>query len=199
MADPITLGVMAAAASGGATAGGFTGILGAIGLAGTAAGAGTTAYGAYQGGRFKQSMYNYQSHVASLNADIEANNARYELAKGEVTAQTQGLKSREQIGETRAKIAAGNLDTGTGSARQVVNSEEELAQHNQAIIRNDAARRAYGYEVQGTADVAQANLDTAAGQGEKTASEFQVASSILGGASSVSDKWINYNKAGVFG
>lgn len=165
-------------------------------LAATVIGAGVSAYGSYQQGQSQNAMYQYQSRVAQINANIAQNNANYETVAGGIQAQVSGTKTADVVGQTRAGIAAGGLDTGSGSAKDVISSEEEVGQFEQGTIRNDAARKAYGFQVAQFGDVAQSNLDVAAGQGAETAGDIGTYSSILGGASSVSDKWLKYGSAG---
>lgn len=165
-------------------------------LVGTAVGGGVSAYGAYSGGQAQKSMFNYQSRVAQINAGIAQNQAQTEFAAGDIQAQQVGFRSGERMGITRAGIGAGNLDLGTGSARRVLSSEAMIGQNEQATVRNNAARRAYGEQVSAFTDTAQSNVDIAAGKGAVQAADFNVASSILGAATSTSDKWTKFGQAG---
>lgn len=166
-------------------------------LATTVIGGGVAAYGAYSKGSAEQNMYNYRAQVANINAGVAQEQSRAEIMAGGRQAEVSGLKTGQRTGMIRAAVGAGNLDVGSGSAKQVVASETEVGDYEQATIRNNAARKAYGYDVAAFGDITQANLDVAAGQGAKTASEFDVATSILGTASSVSDKWTKFGTEGV--
>lgn len=163
----------------------------------TAIGGGVGAYGSYQGGRFTQTMYNYQSNVAAMNAQIQENNANYSTVAGDIKAQVAGVQGAEKVGMTRAGQAAGNLSTGSGSAKQVTSSETEVTQFNEATIRNTAAREAYGYRVSEAGDVAQSRLDVAAGEGARESGDIGAVTSILGAGTSVSTKWAQYGNAGI--
>lgn len=166
-------------------------------LVGTAVGGGVSAYGAYQGGQAQRNMFNYQSRVAQINAGIAGNQAQSEFAAGDIRAQQSGLKTGERMGLTRAGIAAGGLDLGSGSARRVLSSEAELGQFEQGTIRNTGFRQAYGYQVGQFGDVAQSNIDVAAGQGAVQAGDISAIGSILGAATSVSDKWTKFGQTGL--
>jgi hypothetical protein len=167
-------------------------------LAGTLFGGIAQAFGGYEKGQATQSMYNYQSRVAQINAGVAGEQATAETVAGGIRAEQSGIRTAQRMGETRAGIGAGNLDIGSGSAKQVLSSEAEVGQFEQNTIRNDAARRAYGYRVSAFGDTAQANLDVAAGQGARQAAQFDVGTSILGGATQVSDKWVKFGQEGVF-
>lgn len=166
-------------------------------LASTVIGAGVSAYGAYAGGQAQQSMFNYQARVAQINAGIAQEQARAETIAGDIRAQQSGIKTAERVGMTRAAMAAGGLDLGTGSPKSVISSEEEIGQFDQASIRNDAARRDYGYNVAAFGDQAQSSLDIAAGEGAVQAADVNVGTSLLGGATQVSDKWVKFGQEGI--
>lgn len=179
--DPVSLGVIAAGS-----------------IAASAAGAGVSAMGAAFAGQAQQKMYNYQSAVASMNQAVAKQNADYEVALGEQRAQKVALAGEARTATLIAGAGASGLEIGSGSKADVINSSEKIAQYDQAVTRSDAARKAYGYEVQGADFQAQGTLDTSAGSASRTASDFQVASSIIGGAGSVSSKWVTGNQSGVF-
>lgn len=134
------------------------------------------------GGQSTQSMYNYKAAVAQMNANIAKQNANYEIETGETQAEQQGLKTRATVGATKVALASGNISTSSGTAAKVVTSEIALGQQSAGIIRANAAKRAYGFQVEAAGDEAQSNIDIMSGQNAKTASYFQAASTILGAA-----------------
>lgn len=179
MADPASLATMSLAASG--TSGGIS------------------ALGSIMGGQSQASMFQYQSGIAAMNAEIAKQNADYAVAAGEVSAQESGMRTRAQIGQTIATQGAGNLAVGQGSNARVVNSELALGQEDQALIRSNAAKQAYGYEVTAAQDTAQSQLDTQAASNAKTAGIISGIGSLLGTAGSVSSKWLTATQSGAFG
>lgn len=170
----------------------------AISLATTAASAGVSAYGAYSQGQAQAGQYAYQAQIAKMNAQIAEQNANYATAAGEVSAQEAGMKERFQRGQTIAQQGAGGLAVGQGSNARVVTSELAVGQQDQALIRSNAARQAYGYRVQAASDTAQGALDTTAASNAKTAGDIGAFGSLLSGAASVSSKWVQASNAGVF-
>ncbi|HEX9613596.1 MAG TPA: hypothetical protein VGA05_08280 [Candidatus Bathyarchaeia archaeon] len=179
MADPASL---AMASIGSSAAGGITGAIGSI-----------------FGGEAKSEMYTYQAGIAAMNAKIAKQNADYETSLGEVQAQQLGMKTRAQIGETRAIQGASGLDLNSGSNLEVRVSEAELGVQDQAMIRSNAARRAYGQEIIAAQETAQSNLDMMAASNAKTEGFIGAASSILGAGGSVSSKWLQAGQMGVPG
>ena len=172
MADPISLGLVVAA--------GVTGAAGSI-----------------FGGQASAAAYNYQAGIAQMNAQIAKQNAAYEGALGEVQAQAQGMKTRAVISQTRATQGASGLDVNTGSAASVRESEFQLGGYDQQIIRSNAARRAYGFEVEAAGDIAQAGAYRAAGENAMTAGLLGAFTSILGGGGSFASKWQQGKSAGI--
>ena len=175
MADPVSLAV--------------------IGMGAAAAGGGVSALGSLFSGQAQKNMYNYQAGVARANAVVAKQDAAYALASGEVEAQQSGMKTRFQEGATKVGIAAGNIDTSTGSAGKVIASETEIGQENEAVIRANAAKKAYGFEVGAAEDVAQAGAYTVAGETSVTAGDIGAVSSVLGAAGNVSSKWLQASQA----
>lgn len=153
-------------------------------LATTAVGAGVSAYGQAQSAQ-------YQAAVARNNAAMAANNAKYALDAGEVQAQDQGMKDAQAQGRAKALAGASGLDMSSGSFNAVFEGNAESSNLNQLRIRNDAQMKAYGFNVQGE------NFSNDAGLAEMKGN-FGVATSLLGGLSSVSDKWSGFKEKGIF-
>jgi len=169
MADPITLT--------------------AITVAATAAAGATSAYGSYQAGQAKGAASDYQAGVAKINQQIEEQNASYSRDVGEVQAKESGMKTAQTIGLIRANQGASNVRVGTGSPAQIQSSQLEVGQYNESVIRSNAAKVAYGHEVQALTAGTQASLDTMAAETSKTTGEIGAFSSILGTVGSVASKW----------
>lgn len=178
MADPVTLTVAS--------------------MAMTAAAGGVAAYGAEQAGKSKKAMYDYQSAIAVRNADIAKQNADYAVRVGETQAQAQGMKTRFQVGSTIANRGASGLDVNKGSNARVVESVQEIGEHDASVIRSDAAKRAYGYEVEAANATAQGQVYTMAGEDAKRAGDISAISTILGTAGSVAGKWSDASTRGIF-
>ena len=164
--------------------------LATVGIGSTVAGGGIKAFGDYFTGKSQTAMYNYQAGVAAVNAAVAKQDAIYTRETGEVEAQQSGLRTRAQVGATRAGFGAGNLSTTTGSANQVLSSETKIGQTNEAVVRANAAKRAFGYDVAAAGDTAQAGADVMAGHYSRTASGVNIASTILGTVGNVAGKWL---------
>lgn len=169
MADPVTLA--------------------GVGLGATLIGGGVLAYGAYSSGQSQSAMYNYQSGVAKINQQIKQQDADYFRDVGEVETQQSGMKTRAEVGQEKAVQGASGVDVNTGSPADVRTSQTEIGQENEAIIRSNAARRAYGAEVEGVNLGAQSTVYGMAASNASTAGSIKAAGTLISTAGSVASKW----------
>jgi hypothetical protein len=177
MADPVSI---AAIGMGTAAAGGATGVIGSL----------------FQG-QAQSNMYKYQAGVAQVNAKVANQDAQYATEAGNVEATNSGLRTRAEVGTTRAGMAAGNVDINSGSGARVVSSETAIGQENEATIRANAAKRAYGFEVKAAGDTATAGAMDVAATTSIESGDIGAISSVIGAAGSVSSKWLQAGQ--VFG
>jgi hypothetical protein len=178
MADPATLAV--------------------VGIGSSALGGAVSAFGNWFGGESQGAMYDYQAAIARMNQQVAQQNAAYARSAGEIEAMQYGMKARYQIGAAKATQAASGLDVGSGSAVAVREGMYKVAQEDMGIIRSNAAKKAYGYEVEAVSKGAEAELDKYAAGYSRTAGKIAAIGSLLGGAGSVSSKWLSASQAGVF-
>lgn len=158
-----------------------------------------SAVGSIMSGNAQAAAYQYQAGVAQINKQIADQNADYARYAGEVEAQQGGMKTRALLGTTVAQQGAGGLAIGSGSQGRVTDSIREVGAEDVGIIRSNAAKRAYGYEVEAAGQQAQIGLDQMAASQAKTAGYINAFSSILGAGGSVASKWSQAGSAGIFG
>jgi hypothetical protein len=177
---------MMAVSAVGSIAGGFIG----------AQGAEVQAQAQADADQFKSQEYMYQAGVALFNQKTALQNADYTRFAGEVDAQEEGMKVRAQIGETKATQSASGLDVASGSTVAVRQSEQEVGDENVALIRSDAAKKAYGFEVQAyqfgqesTWDMTGSQYAMKAAGYAKEAGDINATASIIGGITSAGSKF----------
>lgn len=173
--------------------------VGMIGMGASLAGGLLSAFGAEKQGAAQQAMYNYQAQVARINSQIDLQNADYVRNQGGQQSVIAGLRGAQQFGGIVAAQGASNIDVSSGSAARVQQSQRTITGMDVTQIRSNAAKTAYDYDVKSTMDLNQATLDVMAGQNAKLAGDINAASSILGTIGSVSSKWLQGSKAGLFG
>ena len=167
----------------------------AIGGASTVASGIIGAVGAQSQGRAQANMYQYQAGVARVNATVAKQDSDYAREAGEVEATNAGMRTRAEVGATRAGMAAGNVDINSGSGKRVVASETAIGQENEATIRANAAKRAYGFDVKAAGDTATAGAMDVAATTSREAGDINAISTIIGTAGSVASKWSQYGQA----
>src|SRR6266567_3913509 len=128
-------------------------------LAATVGGAVIGGIGAEQSGQANAAAYRYKAGVALINKQINEQNASWATQAGDTKAMLSGLKSREAIASQKVVQSASGFDVNSGSNERVRETQTNVAQFDQNVIRWDAAKTAWGYESKSTTDVAESNLD----------------------------------------
>lgn len=160
-------------------------------------GAGVSAYGAYESGQANKSAAAYQAEVAANNAKIAQQNATWDIQAGEVAADNQGLRTRGAVGAEKAGQGAAGVSVNSGTAPDVRAATEALGMQDAMTIRSNAARAAYGAEVQATSDTAQSQLDTMQSRQAGIAGDLSAGGSLLQGISTVGGRYAAWqNSAG---
>jgi len=174
-------------------------IMAGVGLGATALGGVTSAVGNWFGGESQGAMYDYRAGIALMNKQIAEQNANYAINAGEIKAEQAGMKARYEIGQQIAGGGASGLDVRSGSKAAVTAGMYKVAQQDLGIIRTNAAKEAYGYEVEAASDQAESELDKYAAKTSRTSGQIAAIGSLLGAAGSVSSKWIGAGQAGIPG
>lgn len=147
----------------------------------------------------------YQAEVAKQNATIATANEKYTLAAGDLKEQQTAMEVRAVLGNEKAAQGSSGLDVNSGSAVDVRSSSAALGQMSVFNVRNNVAREAYGYRVQGYnyetqagLDTAQAGLDRMQASSAKRAGLFGAATSLIGGVSQAAGLFGTFQRSGVF-
>ena len=167
-------------------------------LAATAIGAGVSAVGSIKQGQAANQAAQYQSEVATQNAQYAAMKAQWTAEAGREQENEQGRKDRAVGGAIKAQQAASGVDVNTGSALDVQSSADQLGQLSRLNIRTNTARDVYGYRTQGANYAADAQALKAQRRNDLTAGWLGAAGSLLGGASSVGTRYADWQQQGIF-
>jgi hypothetical protein len=176
----------------------------------TAAGAATQAVGAIKAGNAQQragaaqqAASNDQASLQDYNASVADLQAKDAIDRGAQEEHRFRADVAGMIGTQRVGIAAGNIDTGFGSAVDVQAETAHQGELDALRIRTNAAREAWGYKVQaedlrrGAAITRQTGVNQElAGEAQQSASRFSAVGSILGAAGSVTMLGAKYGFAG---
>lgn len=176
---------------------GFT--LAAISLALAAGGTAVSAVGQYKAGQQQKKagkaaadVSESQAQLADYNAGVAGLQATDALERGDQAEARFRTQIRGAIGAQRTGFAAGNVDVGFGSAVDVQADAAFLGELDALTIKTNAAREAWGYQVQAFDYRKQAEIDRkgganqiAAGNSAATAAKWGVGSTLVGGTASL--------------
>ena len=108
----------------------------------------------------ERSAAEYNAQVANNNATIANQQRSSILQQGDVEAQNEMRKQAQMIGEQRAQMSANGIDITQGSAQDILASTKFLGGIDVNTIQSNAARQAWGYEVQSMNDKSTAVMET---------------------------------------
>ena len=179
MADPISL------AAGGS-------------MALKAAGAGINAYGSLQEGKAKAGAYKYQAGIARANQYIQERNADWTLESGSRDEVALGLKQRAEMGSVLAKQSASGIKVDSGSNAEVQDSLRKVQEMDRGNLMRNMQQKVRGYKLAAWEEGEKAMLADTASRNAIKAGKTGALKSLIGGAESVSDKWLSAKNAGIF-
>ena len=171
--DPITMGAMAAGSA----------IVGAVSN--------------IEAGQAASNASNYNAALAGYNSQQAMRNAAMVSESGAAKAGMVGRETRANLGSAKARAAGGGLQSNSGSPVDVQQSVAELGHLDALTVRTNAAKEAYGYQVQSTNFQNQGEMDKFEGKQAKTASYYKAASSLLGAGSDAASNYQKFKMAGV--
>lgn len=183
----------AAAAAGAATS--TASILSTVGMVGSALSGVTGALGAVRSAGATSASAQYQAQVAQNNASIALGQANQATAAGAQEVETQGLKTRAEVGAIKAAQAASNVDVNTGSAVDVRSSAAELGELDALTIRSNAEKQAFGYETAAAGFTGQAALASSQASQAPIAGAISATGSLLSGATGVGNQYLAWQRA----
>jgi hypothetical protein len=121
----------------------------------TGVSAGISAYSRWKAGKAEKKAGEAQQRSAEAHAELEDFNAavadlqaKDAVARGLVEEQRYRQQIDQVIGAQRVGFAAGNIDTGYGSAVDVQADAAYIGELDALTIRTNAAREAWGYRVE---------------------------------------------------
>jgi hypothetical protein len=125
---------------------------------------------------------NYEQGVNNLNAGYADQEATDAIARGREAELRAGTQTRVLGGTQRAALAASGVDPNVGSAAEIQAENSQLGALDALTIKNNAAREAYGYQVQAQGYRAGGAMAAAAGQNAAQGYRNQAASTLLTGS-----------------
>lgn len=138
-----------------------------------------------------QAQADYEARLGEMNAGLADREAADVLARGkEAELRRQGL-TRSTVGSQRAALAAQGLDVNDGSAAQIQDEARLFGDEDVRVIRNNAAREAFGFKAQAMMSRAGAQFTRASGHDAARAMRSNANMTLLTGALSMAETWRN--------
>lgn len=136
-----------------------------------------------------------QAYVANMNAALDELQAQDVIRQGVQAGIDVRQRAKQVVGAQRAAFAANGVKLDEGSPAAVQRSTEYLRDVDVATLQNNAARAAFGYRAQRTNALNRADALNAGR--DQISPGRAAATSFLGSASSIADKWYKrYNPTG---
>lgn len=139
-------------------------------------------------GRYAQAQFN-------TNADIEREQAQAASDAGFMKETQSRIATRRLEGAQRAGAAAGGINTDSGSAEQVRESTAELGELDALTIRYNAAREAWGHDVQAADFVNRGAYAMTAARNQASALDAQSWMTLLTGAGQIGGEYEDWKNA----
>jgi hypothetical protein len=173
MCEPATLTLIA------------TGLSTAVGVAGQ-----------FMHGQAASQQAKYQAAVANNNQIIAERAAKDAEARGDIAEDRQRRKLALIMGTQRNALAGQGTDLLSGSPLDIIGDTAEVGEMDALTIRNNSAREAYGYRVQGMNYAAEESLARSRSN-NGLATALGAGQSLLSGASQFGTQWNQFKKQGL--
>jgi hypothetical protein len=131
-----------------------------------AAAAAFAAYGAYTTSQSNKAQGEYQSAVAESNAKVANWQAEDSVVRGGEAAIQQQRQAERMRGTQVARLASNGLDISSGTPLAILEDTMFFGAQDANIIRNNAAREAWGHKVQASGSTASSMMYASAARAE---------------------------------
>ncbi|WP_229729565.1 virion core protein, T7 gp14 family [Agaricicola taiwanensis] len=151
--------------------------------------------GQIQQARATAAAAQYNAQIARNNAILAERRAQDAIVRGMDEEQQKRLHTAALRGQQLVMAAAGNVDTGYGSALDMLVDTTIQGELDALTIRTNAEREAYDARIAGMNQTAQANLYEMEAKSARTSGMFGAAGTLLSGFGGV---YTEGRKAGYF-
>jgi len=125
------------------------------------------AYSAYQSSASAKAQSEFAQDQANYNATIAGYQRDSAIAQGGAEAIEAQRKAQRIRGAQVAKLAGNGIDISTGSALSLLDDTDFFSQRDAYQIRNNAAKQAWGHQVNADSLTASGEMHGAAAKAEK--------------------------------
>lgn len=166
--------------------------IGAAALVSQSAGVIGQTVGSYRKSQGEKVAYEYQSKIASNNAQIAEWQAQDATTRGAKAQNNLQLKTAQMKGTQQAVMAARGLDLAEGSPLNILSDTEFMGKRDEQTIQSNAAKEAWSLRVQ--AQNYSANSELYSNRAKSISPFSDAASTLLTGGGRVAASWYSRNK-----
>lgn len=127
----------------------------------------------------------FENQIAERNAQLAEMQGEDALNLGQLAENRQRGQTTQAVASGRAAAAGQGIDINTGSAAAVRVSQELVGEIDALTIRNNAARQAWGYDVEAAHQRMQGRLALLGGENEAATERLASVGTLLTGAASL--------------
>ena len=129
--------------------------------------AAAAAVGAYTNAQSQKAQNEYMEDVERNNAAIAKNQRADAIMRGGEEANRVQREAERMRGTQVVRLASNGLDISSGTPLAILEDSMFFGQQDAATVRNNAAREAWGYDVQGQNAMASAGMYSNAAKAQK--------------------------------
>lgn len=160
-------------------------VMTALAIGSVIAGTAISAAGNLRQGRAAQEAAESEAKREEFNAGVAELQAQDAIARGRQEESTLRAGVRQLLGSQRAAVASSGIEVGRGSASDVAADTAFRAELDAQRLRQNAAREAWGYEVEADDRRMAADVARRGGQAARSAGRWNAAGTIVAGGSSL--------------
>ena len=142
-----------------------------------------------QQGKAQAASYNNQAAVADQNAKIAGRQAEVAAQNGAEEERQMRRRGAATIGTQKTAFAASGIDSGAGSAVDVINDTSAQNELDALAIRKNAANQVWNNQAEQTNYVNQASAARSAAKNANSSAKMSAFGTLLTGASALQSKY----------
>lgn len=137
----------------------------------------------------------YQQSLAETNASMADLAEKETLQAGDVAAGRKNEQTKQAVGSELAEQGASGVDVASGSAALVRGGTKLAGDIDELTIRNNAARAAFGYKVQGIQDKFQGQFAQLTAKSEAEQSLLSGGLGAISGPLSIQSNYLRWSRS----
>lgn len=156
----------------------------------------------YQGtiaqGKAQSNALRYEADVNKNNAVIQERLSADAIERGREEERLHRIKIGQLSAKQQNALALNGVEANSGTALDILGDTAQIGELEALTIRSNAAREAYGYDLNANNYTNSANNNLTAARNVRSSSRFSAMTTALSTAGSVGGDWYKYKQMGAF-